>query len=296
MAPGQRFPNRASTRYQLQRRMADHLTGMKAVRRKLRTTRRSPRHLFECWEQVSERIRAAEHLTLFLDFDGTLAPFRLRPETVWLSDSTRRVLRRLTCYPQVRLFILSGRRRADLESRVRVVGPSYLGMHGWEGSTAGAPKALAPWLLRQAKRQLRHDLGELRGVWIEQKGAIFAIHCRGAAAHVARRTDAIMHRVIKSFEPYLRVVTGNQVWEVLPLELEGKGARVEELLRELPATTLPIYLGDDTTDESAFSTLWHGITVCVGARRLTRAAFALRGPQEVCRFLGKMERELRESR
>ncbi len=254
-----------------------------------------PQHLFDCWAQVSERIQSARHLAMFLDFDGTLTRFRMRPEAVSLSDATRRALRRLVRYPQARLFILSGRRRADVENRVGVAGMSYLGLHGWEGPTRTAPKALAPWLLRQAKRQLQHSLAGLRGIWIEEKAPIFAVHCRGASARAARQAGSIVRQAVKSFEPYLRVLPGNKVWEVIPhQDFEGKGATVRALLREMPATTLPIYLGDDTTDESAFAALRHGITVCIGARQPTQARFALRGPQEVRRFLEKVERELGE--
>jgi trehalose 6-phosphate phosphatase len=106
------------------------------------TARHSTQHLFDCWAKVSERIRSAEHVALFLDFDGTLAPFRVRPDAVSLSDSTRNALRRLVRYPQVRLFILSERRRADVERRVQVAGISYLGMHGWEAPATSALKAL----------------------------------------------------------------------------------------------------------------------------------------------------------
>jgi trehalose 6-phosphate phosphatase len=276
--------------------MTEHRSGSKRDKGQRPAAGHGTQHLFDCWVHMSERIRLAEHLALFLDFDGTLAPFRVRPEAVSMSDSTRRVLRRLVRYPQVRLFILSGRRRADVEHRVRVAGISYLGLHGCEGPTTAAPKALAPWMLRQAKRQLQHSLADLCGVWIEEKGAIFAVHCRGAAASAARRAGATVRRVMKSFEPYLRVLPGNQVWEVIPLELEGKGGTVRTLLRAMPAMTLPIYLGDDTTDESAFVALRHGITVCIGARQPTQARFLLRGPQEVRRFLQKMERKLRQDR
>src|SRR5215831_17125052 len=81
---------------------------------------RATRHLFDGWAQVSERVRSAEHLALFLDFDGTLAPFRTRPEQVRLSDGARRALQRLLRHPQLTVFVLSGRRRADVEDRVGV--------------------------------------------------------------------------------------------------------------------------------------------------------------------------------
>ena len=316
------------------------------------TVSQNPPYLFNCWSQVAERVRSAHRLALFLDFDGTLVPFRTRPEEVTLSDSTRRVLARLGCHPQVWLFILSGRRRVDLQDRVGVPGLCYLGLHGWEGpktqgkkrcralrkgrasaapqgappihstvcgqgvGAAGlkprpsealntvfpqplkpaTPKLMVRRLFRRAHQQVELELAGLRGVWIEEKGPIFAVHVRGASPRAARRAGDVVGRVTKAFEPNLRVLPGNKVWEVMPQELGGKGAAVRALLGEMPAGTLPLYMGDDTTDESAFAALvGDGITVCVGPRP-TNAKFHLRGPLDVRRCLKRLERELREIR
>ena len=117
-----------------------HLTKPAKARLKAASTRsershvsENPPYLFDCWSQVAERVRLADRLALFLDFDGTLAPFRTRPDEVNLSDSTRRVLKRLGRHSRVGVFILSGRRRVDVENRVGVPGLCYLGLHGWEG-------------------------------------------------------------------------------------------------------------------------------------------------------------------
>jgi trehalose-phosphatase len=253
------------------------------------------RHLFDRWAQVSERVRSAEQLALFLDFDGTLAPFRLRPEEVRLSDGTRRALQRLVRHPQLRVFVISGRRRADVQDRVGVPGVHCYGLHGWEGPRTGVPKPPAGRLLREARRQLRNGLSGVRGVWIEDKGPILGVHARGVAAAALRQAGNVVREVMGQFEPGLRVLPGSRVWEVMPRELQGKGATVRALLDEMPAATLPIYLGDDATDETAFAVLPQGITVCVGVRQPTEARFDLRGPQEVRTFLKKLERELHEA-
>jgi trehalose-phosphatase len=252
------------------------------------------RHLFDDWAQVSERVRSAKHLALFLDFDGTLAPFRMRPEEVRLSDGTRRALQRLLRHLQLRVFVLSGRRRADVRDRVGVPAIHYYGLHGWEAPKTAVLNSPAQRLLREAERQLRNGLSGLRGVWIEDKGPILGVHARGAAARALRQAGSVVQEVMGRFQPGLRVLPGSRVWEVMPRELRGKGAMVRALLREMPAATLPIYVGDDATDETAFAVLRDGITVCVGARQPTQARFALRGPQEVRIFLKKLERELEE--
>jgi trehalose 6-phosphate phosphatase len=257
-------------------------------------SQRAPRHLLGGWAKVSERVRSADHLALFLDFDGTLAPFRMRPEEVRLSEGTRHVLQRLVRHPQVRVFVLSGRRRADVQDRVGVPGVHCYGLHGWETPKTVAPKSPAARLLRQARRQLRRALSGLRGVWIEDKGPVLGVHARGAAAGVLRQAENVVQEVMARFKPELRVLPGSRVWEVMPRELQGKGATVRALLRKMPAVTLPIYLGDDATDETAFAVLPHGITVCVGVRQQTNARFDLRSPQEVRTFLKKLDRELHE--
>jgi trehalose-phosphatase len=262
------------------------------ARARLGLNESATRHLFDGWEQVSERVRSAEHLALFLDFDGTLAPFRMRPEEVRLSDGTRRALQRLVRHPRLRVFVLSGRRRADVQGRVGVPGVHCYGLHGWEGPRTAVSKSPARRLLRAAKRQLGKGLSGLQGVWIEDKGPILGVHARGAAASALRQAGYVVQKVMRRFQPGLRLLPGSRVWEVIPREMQGKGARVRALLRDMPAATLPIYLGDDATDETAFAVLRDGITVCVGVRRPTLARFDLRGPQAVRTFLKELESEL----
>jgi trehalose-phosphatase len=256
--------------------------------------RGNPKHLFDCWPQVAERVRLTPLVALFVDFDGTLARLRKRPESVGISDRTRDVLRRLVDNPSVRVFILSGRRRADVKKRVGLPGVRYFGLHGSEGPRREMPQLPRHKSLQLVRRQLVNGLTGLRGVWIEDKGTILAIHFRGAAASVGRRADVEVRRVVAQFKPELRIMPGNKVWEIVPRELPGKGAAVRALLLEMPPAALPIYIGDDATDESAFAVLRRGVTVRVG-RRPTKARFSLTGPQEVRQFLQRLNGALGET-
>src|SRR3954469_4937270 len=94
------------------------------------------RHLFHSWNYVTRRLRSRKTIALFLDFDGTLTPIRPRPEDVWLDDATRGALTMLAQSPRFRVWVVSGRRRADIRSRIKVPGIRYLGLHGWEGRPA----------------------------------------------------------------------------------------------------------------------------------------------------------------
>ncbi|HEY2017336.1 MAG TPA: trehalose-phosphatase, partial [Bryobacteraceae bacterium] len=86
------------------------------------------RHLFDCWPQVVERLRAAGSVALFLDFDGTLVPFEARPEDVWLSRATRKAMARLAVNRRCHLRIISGRRRADLQTRTGLIHVRHMGL------------------------------------------------------------------------------------------------------------------------------------------------------------------------
>lgn len=252
----------------------------------------TPQSLFDHWATVRRRLRAARHLALFLDFDGSLVPLRARPEQVWLDDSGQRLLQRLARHPRVTLVLISGRRRADLRRRVNVPGARYLGLHGWEHRDGHSAQPGTQRLMRVARRMLAERLRGLPGIWIEGKGPVFVAHYRGATVATTRRARQIVRETLEWLEPDLRVLAGRKVWEVMPQELRGKGVAVIRLLEELPRPTLSIFIGDDVSDERAFAALRGELTVRVGRPRRTRAHFRLRNPVEVRTFLEKLELEI----
>jgi len=271
-----------------------HLTGqgLKGWRRAPRAaSRRGSRHVFDRWCEVARCLRAAKHIALLLDFDGTIVPIQPRPEMVRLGLPTRRLIGRLAKHSRVTVCIVSGRRLPDLRRRARVPGVRYVGLHGWEWDTRTAAP-LEDEFLKEAKRLLEERLGSLAGIRLEDKGISLAVHYRGATNGVARRAGIILDETLKPFGPHLHVLKGEKVWEVLPPEVEGKGRAVRLLLAELPGGTLPIYVGDDATDESAFAELRHGIAVRVGKQRGSKAPFYLRNPDEVIVLLRRLEAEI----
>jgi trehalose 6-phosphate phosphatase len=227
-----------------------------------------------------------------LDFDGTIVPIQPRPEMVRLSLSTRRLIGRLARLPKISVYVISGRRLADLRRRAGVPGVRYVGLHGWEWDRKTAV-LFEDKVLREAKLSLEERLGSVADIRLEDKGISLAVHYRGASARSVRLARAILQKTLKSIGTQIRVLRGKKVWEVLPAEVQGKGRAVRLLLGELPRGTLPVYVGDDTTDESAFAELRHGITVRVGKHRASKALFYLRNPDEVIVFLQRLEAEIK---
>jgi trehalose-phosphatase len=101
-----------------------------------------------------------------------------------------------------------------------------------------------------------------------------------------------MNEVMARLNGGFRLLNGKKVWEILPREVGDKGSAVRRELSRFKYRPLPVYIGDDFTDERAFAALPDGLTVRVGPHSLTRAQFQLRDPAEVRRFLERLEVEL----
>jgi trehalose-phosphatase len=249
------------------------------------------RHLFHHWTQVRNRFQSSPAIALFLDFDGTLAPLKPRPEDVWLDDATRRTLLQLTRSPRFRVWIVTGRRRADVRSRVRVTGIRYLGLHGWEGRATGSISEAAQEAVACAKSWLACLMLSVPGVWLEDKGLTLAIHYQSVTDEGVRQARTFVQGVLAPFADSLQLIRGKKVWELAPRELGDKGMAVASELSAMGSRAMPVYIGDDRMDEPAFAALNCGITVRVGRSCRTHARYRLSSVEQVRQFLEKIRRE-----
>ena len=258
-----------------------------------RTPRTTP-HLFAQWERVARRIRKNKHLAVFLDFDGTLVRIAPLPESVRLEQGTRDILQKLAQHRNVTLAIISGRQRAELLRYIGIRKLKYMGLYGWESN--GIKKI--PFPVREALvRTLVSLLAELPsypGVWIEPKRSSFSVHLLGASAETQRQIRERVKKRVQPLRDTLRVMSNLRDVEVAPVSIGDKGVAVRKFLDE-PAMrgALPVYFGDDLSDEPGFVAARKGISILVGKRRATRAQFSLRGPAEVAAALSRMEEMIR---
>ena len=245
--------------------------------------------LLEGYAHILRRARAAPKVVLFLDFDGTLTPLRSLGNQARLAPETRDLLDRLSHCPRLAVFILSGRRLSDLASRVRVPKVRCLGVHGWEGRSGVRLDSTSRLAVRRARAAARRDLLQFSGIRLEDKRVAFAIHYRGAPPVSVRQARRRLLSLLRPFHHELRLMDGKRIWEVLPQANRGKGEAAQQLLRRYPPRSLPIYIGDDTTDEAAFCALPRAVTVRVGGFRGTHARWRARNPTEVLYFLKLLE-------
>ena len=245
-------------------------------------------------EHIQEIGRRGDRLAVFLDYDGTLTPIVSHPEDASLSDSMRQTLRSLAA--RVPVAILSGRDLDDVRGRMLVDGIVYAGSHGFDIMGAGGLRrqlgdAYLP-VLDSAENELREALDDIAGAQLERKHFSVAAHYRNVnendAGRVALAVDAVAAR-----HRELRRIDGKKVYELLPDIDWNKGKAVLWLLETLEVErgkAVPIYIGDDRTDEDAFRALEkRGVAILVSEHpRATAANYCLNNPEEVERFLQKI--------
>jgi trehalose-phosphatase len=249
------------------------------------------------------RERAGRSLAVLLDYDGTLTPIVERPEAAVLAAATRSVLRSLA--RRCVLAVVSGRDLEDVRARVGVRGLAYAGSHGFDiagpglrhqhpGAHAGASR------LPGVARAIARATVAIEGVRLEPKRFALAVHYRRARQADVPKVRAAVERALARY-PGLRMARGKKVFDLQPDIAWDKGRAVLWLLRTLRLerdNVLPLYIGDDLTDEDAFRALARrGIGIAVQeARRRTAARFTLRDPDEVRAFLAGLARALPAAR
>jgi trehalose 6-phosphate phosphatase len=184
--------------------------------------------------------------------------------------------------------VISGRPLPELKKLVPVAGVRLLGLHGWSGSKQ-LSLATDRSIFQNAKQLIEQQLPRCPGLWLQDKGLGLAIHFRGATASALRSGRQVVIGVLESFKPQLHLLEGKGIWELLPHQIDGKGPAVHALLAKSSNPVLPIFVGDDTSDESAFAVVRGGLSIHVGRGHRTKARFRLRNPAEVAQFLKRLE-------
>ena len=251
---------------------------------------RRPKELFQERERIHRAASGARRVFLFLDFDGTLAPIRRRPEQVRLAPDLRRFLDSISSIGTT-VAIISGRGLSDVRRRAGVRGIWYAGAHGYflqspRGKRISLLTAAQLAQINGVLRSLRTELRRLPGIQVEPKEATVAVHYRRASRSSQGHALRILTQVVNR-SPNLKIMHGKKVWEILPSARVDKWTAASAILRKEKwsfSRDLLFYFGDDTTDEAIFRRM-KGISVAVGRRSGTAARYFVRSPVEVKKFL-----------
>jgi len=240
-----------------------------------------------------DELSRSAHSALALDYDGTLAPFRIDRFQAFPYPGIRERIRALVASGRTRVVLISGRRAEEVRDLLGVAPPPEIwGQHGGQRlhpdgrSEMVAMKDSDRATLEEANAWLRSEglehLAELKPQGI-------AVHWRGLSAKNAAAMGA---RVQQAFAPLagrsgMSLLEFDGGLELRPNE-PNKGTAVATVRRELPPGTPLAFLGDDTTDEDAFRELrgTGALTALVRSEwRETSAEVWLRPPEELLGFL-----------
>jgi len=254
-----------------------------------------PKHLWEEWHKIISTIKSSTSVFILLDYDGTLTPIVERPEEAYLSSETRSLLKTLAEKRGYKVGIISGRVLEDVKKRVGLEGLYYAGNHGLELSGPDIEfvhpeaKELAGSVSKVCE-ELKAKLGGVEGVIVEDKTLTISIHYRTTPAE---KIDLVKQKVLDVVSRWqrLQLTYGKKVLEVKPKLDWNKGRAAQLLIKRIAPESLPIYAGDDSTDEDAFLQLSRGVTILVtNTPTQTSAKYYLKDADEVKEFLKQLTR------
>ncbi|HYO79832.1 MAG TPA: bifunctional alpha,alpha-trehalose-phosphate synthase (UDP-forming)/trehalose-phosphatase [Bryobacteraceae bacterium] len=246
--------------------------------------------------EVAGAFRAAAHRTLFLDYDGTLAPFTSRPQDAVPDSDLLNILTRLTKTQHTDVILISGRSVADLERWFGNV--EHLGLAAEHGARWRAPgdrnwsasAVTADWK-DTVRPILDHFTERTPGSCVEEKEVALVWHYRMAEPEfgewLATELTAMLDGMLA--ETDLRAYSGHKIVEVKPAAA-NKGMFATTYLQTRNSAGFILAVGDDRTDEDLFTALpvsaW---TVHVGYGQ-SRANYGLRDVSAVRALLSELLR------
>jgi trehalose 6-phosphate phosphatase len=261
-------------------------------------------HALRDAEELDRRL-GGRRPAVFLDYDGTLTPIVDRPEDAVISSSMRDAVRRLA--KRCTVCVISGRDRRVVQELMGVDDLVVAGSHGFDiwSPAAGTVEHRAGGgfedLLERVMARVREEVESIEGALVEPKKVSVAVHHRLVAERERTRVKEVVDRLLAEHPDELKVTPGKMVYELQPKLDWDKGKAVLYLLEALGLNheeLVPLYLGDDITDEDAFEALVGvGVGVFVGhaddpevGGRTTAADFVLDSTEEVERFLEGLAR------
>lgn len=235
---------------------------------------------------------------LFLDYDGTLTPIVKRPEDAVISDQMKDALKK--CASKFKVAAVSGRDMDDLKSKIQLDNLIYAGSHGFRIS---GPDGL--YKEHEKSDEILPRLDEMEskcnnefpkideGVQIDRKRYAVAVHYRNASEKNIPQIKQKVDEILKQ-NPDFKLGEGKMILEIKPSVDWHKGKAVIWIMEKLGVDDkdkfVPIYIGDDVTDEDAFRSISEfGVGILVGSHgQETAAKYKLNDVPDVRLFLDRL--------
>ncbi|KAI5355528.1 Hypothetical predicted protein [Prunus dulcis] len=248
-----------------------------------------------------------KQIVLFLDYDGTLSPIVEDPDRAFMSREMRNAVKAAARYFPT--AIVSGRCRDKVHSFVKLGELYYAGSHGMDikgpsksskyknGNQAVLFQPASEFvpMIDEVCKILVEKTRSISGARVENNKFCLSVHFR-CVDEKSWAALAEQVRLVLNEYPKLRLTQGRKVLEIRPTIKWDKGKALEFLLESLGYANsnevLPVYIGDDRTDEDAFKVLrdrGQGFGILVSkVPKETNASYSLQEPAEVKDFLWRL--------
>jgi len=215
-------------------------------------------------------LRAQPSWAFFLDIDGTLLALAAAPAGVTVGRGLKQTLGQLCAATAGAVALVSGRRISEVDSLFAPLRLPTAGQHGVErrNSCGVVHRHAAPsHRFSEIKSRLGPLVARHPGLLLEEKGFTLAIHYRQVPSLGGHLHRLLRERVDSAAD--LRLQRGKMVLEIVP-KGSDKGIAISEFMSESPFRgRIPVFLGDDVTDEYGFSVVnaMKGHSIKVGPGR-----------------------------
>lgn len=230
--------------------------------------------------------------SVFLDVDGVLLEITEKPEQVSLPPDLLPILNRLVTACNGAVALVSGRSLAFLEHMFATLPVAMAGLHGVERRMPdGEIQVLetSETQLSALRASLNAFVAEFPAIGLEDKGMAIALHFR-SNPELGNTVLAFLERVLPELAPNYHIQPGKMVYEVKPHGMD-KGSAIELLLARAPFTgRLPVFAGDDVTDEHGFAVVnqHDGVSIKVGDGPETIARYHIGSVSELRGWLSRL--------
>ena len=255
----------------------------------------SPKFIIEEFVQkfIARGVDAQAAFCLFLDIDGTLSEFHDDPAQSFISKNTLAIIQQII-NSNVPVTAVTGRSIKVAKQLFNPLSLGIAGLHGLEIELDTQTK-LSPDLnninFEQIRKTLQSFCADYPQLLLEDKTHSFALHYRQHPEFESVAKRFMQQLQIK--HPLMKLNTGKCVIEILPQQAD-KGSAINTILPQLNiADVVPIFIGDDVTDESGFNTIntHHGLSIKVGAGK-SQAKYRLQDVAAVTDFLDQFKQLL----
>ena len=229
------------------------------------------------------------NIALFLDVDGTLLEIASTPQAVRVPAALRNTLQLAAKREDGALALISGRTIAELD---RLFAPLVLPAAGQHGVEIRDPEGnvsmpdIEAGQLDGAREVIRELVRHYKGLLLEDKGSALAVHFRQAPQY-ERAAMEVMGGLAHQLRDHFVLRDGKCVMELTPRGYSKRGA-IEAFMRQPPfAGRIPLFIGDDVTDEDGFEAVnaLGGYSVRVGDLAATAAQFRFSSVSTVVAWL-----------